>query len=155
MFPIIWNQIKTKTNPHTVLRHSLTTILDAKLSRFHCGFFELEMLEIFTRVFFFIKTHYYNLKLSIVTLSSVLLKNGNRIPKKMRATWKILHITRDITKSLKRRKNEKRKVKDKFNSVTTYNRIIYFYFLYMENNIFAQKHNLGKCSLWENLLLKS
>ena len=43
---------------HTLfLRQSLTTILDTKLKRFHGGFFELEMLEIFTRAFF-IKNYY-------------------------------------------------------------------------------------------------
>ena len=35
------------------LRHSLTTILDTKLKRFHGGIFELEMLEIFKRAFLF------------------------------------------------------------------------------------------------------
>ena len=47
-----------------------TTILDTKLKRFHRGFFELEMLEIFTRAVL-IKNYYWNLKLSIVALSSV------------------------------------------------------------------------------------
>ena len=47
------------------------TIFDAKLKRFHVGFFELEMLEMFTRAFF-IKKHCENLQLSIVALSSVI-----------------------------------------------------------------------------------
>ena len=34
-----------------ILRHLLTTILDTKLKRFHGGFFELDMLEIFIRSF--------------------------------------------------------------------------------------------------------
>ena len=34
-----------------ILRHSLTTILDTKFERFHGGFFELDMLEIFIRSF--------------------------------------------------------------------------------------------------------
>ena len=37
---------------------------------------------------FFIKNHYWNLKLSVVALSSVLHKNEKRITKKMRATKK-------------------------------------------------------------------
>ena len=52
------------------MRHSLTTVLDTKLERFHGGFFELKMLEMFTRAFF-IKNHYWNLKLSIAALSSI------------------------------------------------------------------------------------
>ena len=48
------------------------------------GFFELEMLEIIRRAYF-IKNHYWNMKGSIVALSSiilsVLLKNEKRITK--------------------------------------------------------------------------
>ena len=33
------------------LRHSLRTVLDTKLKRFHGGFFELEMQQIFTWAF--------------------------------------------------------------------------------------------------------
>ena len=53
---IIQNQNKTKTIPRTIFfRHLLTTILDARLKKFHCGLFKL--LEILARAFF-IKTHY-------------------------------------------------------------------------------------------------
>ena len=71
VLPTFPDQSNTKTIPHTVLRHSLITIIDTKLKRFHSGFFELEMPEIFTRAFF-IKNHYWNLMLSIVALSSVI-----------------------------------------------------------------------------------
>ena len=47
------------------LIHSLTTFLDSKL-KFNGGFFELEMLEIFTRT----SLLKMNLKLSIMDLSS-------------------------------------------------------------------------------------
>ena len=33
------------------LKHLLTTILDTELKKFHAGFFELEIPEIFTRAF--------------------------------------------------------------------------------------------------------
>ena len=39
------------------LRHSFRTVLDRKLKRYHGGFFELEMLEIFTRPLL-LKNHY-------------------------------------------------------------------------------------------------
>ena len=83
VLPIIWNQSKTKKFRTLFLRHSLTTIFDTELKRFQGGFFELEMLKIFTRAFF-IKNHYWTLKLSIVALPSdiiVLLKNEKKIIK--------------------------------------------------------------------------
>ena len=55
VLPIIRNQRKTKRNRALFLRHLLTTILDTKLKRFHSGFFELEMLEIFTRAFYLLR----------------------------------------------------------------------------------------------------
>ena len=50
---IVLFEIKTKLKQIRTLflRHSLITILDAKLRRFHDAFFELEMLEIITRGF--------------------------------------------------------------------------------------------------------
>ena len=57
---------KLKQFPTLFLRHSLETILDTELKRFHVAFFELEMLEIFTRAFF-TKNHVA----VIATLSSV------------------------------------------------------------------------------------
>ena len=71
VLPIIRNQSKTRTIPHTVLGYSLTTILETKLETLHGGLFELEMLEIFTRTFV-IKNHYWDLKLSIVALTSAI-----------------------------------------------------------------------------------
>ena len=63
VLPIIQNQSKTNNN--------LQQFSIQKPERFHGGFFEVKMLEIFTRAFF-IKNHYWNLKLSIVALSSVI-----------------------------------------------------------------------------------
>ena len=63
----------------------------------------MEMLKIFTRAFF-IKTHYWNLKLSIVALPSdiiVLLKNEK---KNHQNIIKFLHNARDTKKTLKRGK---------------------------------------------------
>ena len=67
------NQGKTKKQFRTLFNntHSLTTVLDAKLKRFHSEFCELEMLEIFTRAFA-LKNHYWNMKLSFLAVSSVL-----------------------------------------------------------------------------------
>ena len=51
VLPIISNQSKTKTNPHIVFKTFIKTIFDKKLKRFHSGFFELEMLQMFARAF--------------------------------------------------------------------------------------------------------
>ena len=50
------------------MRHSLTIILDTKLKRFDGRFFELKMLEIFTKDFLL----KINLKWLIVALSGVM-----------------------------------------------------------------------------------
>ena len=60
----------------------------------------------------------------------------------MRATLKminIFHIARDTRKTLKRRKNEKRKVQEKFNNVTVTIKFFKFCFLHMEKDIFCLK----------------
>ena len=49
---------------------------------------------------------------------------------------KILHIARGTRKTLKRGKNEKRKVQKTFNNDS---KILYFYFLYMEKDTFYSK----------------
>ena len=41
--------LKSKQFRTLFLRHLLATILNAKLKRFHSGFFELKILGIFTR----------------------------------------------------------------------------------------------------------
>ena len=53
VLPIIRNQSKTKTILRKIpfSRHSLATILDTKLERLDGRFFDLEMLEIFSRAF--------------------------------------------------------------------------------------------------------
>ena len=53
-------------------------------------------------------------------------------------------MARDTRKTLKREKNEKRKVKEKFNNVR---RIIKLLTFLWKKTYFGQKHNLGKCSL--------
>ena len=82
------------------MRHSLATIVDTKCKKFHGGFFELEMLEIFERAFF-IKNHYWNWKLYTVVLSIDLVFSS----KMEKESPKI-----NTRKALKREKHEKRKV---------------------------------------------
>ena len=60
----------------------------------------------------------------------------------MRAILKminIFHIARDKRKTLKRGKNKKRKVQEKFNNVTMTIKFFKFYFLHMEKEIFCSK----------------
>ena len=52
------------------MRHSLTTILNTKLKKFHGGFFELDMLEIFTRAFSYQKS-LLELKVVIIELTGL------------------------------------------------------------------------------------
>ena len=51
-------------------------------------------------------------------------------------------------KTLKRRKKWKTKSIRKVSQLKNGNKILYFYFLYMEKDIFARKQNLGKCSFY-------
>ena len=63
------------------------------------GFFELRILEIFTRAFF-IKNHFLNFTLSVVTLSKIKTESQKRLSD----LKKILHIKRykiDIIKGEK------------------------------------------------------
>ena len=61
------------------MRHSLTIILDTKLKRFDGRFFELKMLEIFTKDFLL----KINLKWLIVALSGVMtLQMKKEAPKR-------------------------------------------------------------------------
>ena len=63
------------------------------------GFFELRILEIFTRAFF-IKNHFLNFTLSVVTLSKIKTESQKRCKRPK----KILHIKRykiDIIKGEK------------------------------------------------------
>ena len=83
------------------MRHSLTTILEAKLKRFHGGFLELEILEIVTRPFFYQKSL---LKLEVVYSSSFKshkvfsLKMKKESPNRCKSLKKheIFHIARDF-----------------------------------------------------------
>ena len=60
---------------------------------------------------------------------------------------KILHITRDTRKTLKRGKQEKRRVQDKFDDVTTTIEFLPSDF-YGKGYILLEKHSLGKCILY-------
>ena len=71
VLPIIRNQSKTKTIPHSDFETFINSISWYKTRKVSwCGFFKLEWLELFYRTFF-IKNHYWELKLSIVAPSSV------------------------------------------------------------------------------------
>ena len=101
-----------------ILRHLLTTILDTKLKRFHGGFFELDMLEIFIRSFL--------LKSIIRTWSriewilQVLKKWKKESPKDSNHLKKLLHITRDTKRGILKREGEMKIEKyKKFNNVIT------------------------------------
>ena len=61
---------------------------------------------------------------------------------------KILHTKRDTKKTLKTGKNEKRKILEKFNNVTTTVKFFTFIFCMWKRIYFARKHGLEKCSLY-------
>ena len=72
--------------------------------------------------------------------------------------WRKLEVfqtARDPRKTLKRGKNEKRKVQEKFNNVTMPIKFFKVYFLYMEKGIyFARNASLGKCGLYHHIYSK-
>ena len=98
---IIWHQSKTKTISTSLNNNS--RYKTRKVSR--CGFFELEMLEIFTRAFL--------LKIMELELYAAFsLKKKKKITKKMRVSSKIIkifHMASNTRKSLKRRRKWKTK----------------------------------------------
>ena len=79
------------------------------------------MLEIFTRAFYqksLLELHPWS---SICTWNHQ--KDGSHLKK-----IKILHMARDTMKTLKRRKNEKQKVSENFNNLTTTTKFFTFIF---------------------------
>ena len=62
-------------------------------------------------------------------------------------------MTKDARKTLKRGKNEKGKVQEKFNNITA--AVEFFTFLYMEKDIFCSRDSLRKCSLYYNIFSKA
>ena len=99
------------TTNHTLfLRQSLTTILDTKLKRFHGGFFELEMLEIFTRAFF-IKNYYKNMKLFIMALSSFMKCSPQKWKRNHQKN--VRHLKNNDNSSHKKRRKKETKTQKK------------------------------------------
>ena len=67
---------------------------------------------------------------------------------------KILHITRATRRTLRRSKNEKRKVYEKFNDITTTIKFFTLIFCIWKRIYFARKHSLGKFSLYYYIFSK-
>ena len=92
------------------------------------------------------------LKLSVVSLSSVIKCSpqkwkNNHQKDASHLKNKITHIARDKRRTLEREKNEKRKVWEKVNNVTTTIKFFAFIFCIWKRIDFTRRHNLGKCSL--------
>ena len=80
---------------------------------------------------------------SFKSYQTVLLKNENRITKKMWATWKML---KNSWHSKWHKKNIENGGKWKTKSITNLITIKFFTFSFCNREYFARKHRLGKCS---------
>ena len=118
-----------------------TTLLYTKLKRFHVEFFELEMLK--------------NLKLSIVALLSAIncspykrKKIHQKDASHLKNNKNSLHGKRCKKGIEKGKKNERWKVSETFNKLTTTIKFFTFIFCLRKRIYFARKHSLGKCILY-------
>ena len=103
------------------------------------GFFELRILEIFTRAFF-IKNHFLNFTLSVVTLSKIKTESQKRCkrPKKDSSHKEIQdrYYKRGKMKNEKYQKSLTRTIK------------FFTFFVCGKECILLENNSLGKCSLY-------
>lgn len=122
--------------------HNCNNISQSKLNKndfaHHLRYIQLQTLEIFITAFF-VKNRYWNSKSYIMALSSVVrcspyIKKHQKVASRLK--MKILDITRE-TLTLKR-ENEKWKTKN-IRKRNNSNKLLYFYFLYIEKFILFSK----------------